>query len=269
MKNKIKTYRLTVILLTLVLTVSRFVAMTVFYDAQIGYFNQNFFTSAITALFVLSGLWCLSPLVLVPRNQIGTQFTPNTVFPKAASAFSAVLFIFAAFSTFLQIAPSKIELATAIFTAISAFFFIFSIATFKSSEKARAFISIALAIALVLTLATIYFDMKVAMNSPHKIAGIFAIMSAMILTLCETRTYLGAPLPRLHFASALLTFLIGASTAVSSVIYVATANPTAFASTPILLGNGGNIAVIVGISAYALARCFTFENDLKEKETEV
>ena len=123
--------------------------------------------------------------------------------------------------------------------------------------------------------STLYYDQKKkVLWSPDGLgaddrAGIFAIMSAMILTLCETRTYLGAPLPRLHFASALLTFLIGASTAVSSVIYVATANPTAFASTPILLGNGGNIAVIVGISAYALARCFAFENDLKEKETEV
>ena len=266
MKNQIKTYRLTVILLTLVLTISRLIAMAVFYDAQIGYFNSGFFAFAVTALFVLGGLWCLSPLVLIPQNQIKTQFTPNTIFIKSASAFAAVLFIFAALGTFSQTVLSKIELAVALFTAVSALFFIFAIISFASSEKIRAFISIALAIALVLTLATIYFDMKVAMNSPHKISGIFAIMSAMVFTLCETRTFLGTPLSRLHFASALLTFLIGTSTAVSSVIYVATTNPSVFASTPILLGNSGNIAVIIGISVYALARCFAFEYNSKETE---
>jgi hypothetical protein len=134
----------------------------------------------------------------------------------------------------------------------------------KICASIRAFTSIALIASLTIALAALYFDMTIAMNSPHKIHGSFAFMSAMIFALCETRTYLGNPLPRLHLASSLLTFMLGISFALSSVTFLITAAPSPFVTNPIVLGNIGYIGIIIGISAYATARSFTFNNTSEE-----
>lgn len=267
MKNKVKTYCLSALLLTFILTLLRCVSLSAFYDDAIGYFNPSFVTTVMNALYLLSSLWYLSALLLIPKSSLQTEFSPADVSIKSAAMFAAVLFVFSAVSIFATVSTSKFGLIGALTALASALFF--SLITIKSkiSETIRAFASIALISTLIIVLASLYFDMFIAMNSPHKILGSFTLMAAMVMVLCETRVYLCKPLTRLHLASALLTFSLGISFALSSVIYLFTASPSAFVTKPMILGNIGYLGIIVGISVYAVARCFTFVDATEKAET--
>lgn len=266
MKSKINIYCLTSFLLSFVLLLLRCLALSGFYNSEIGYFTPSLFTGIKDALYIISALWCATVPILIPKNKIATDFTPNSVWLKGASAFCAVLFLFSAVLILRSITLSKLALIGAITAAISALFFILSLFGNELCQKIRAFTSICLIASLSVILATLYFDMTIAMNSPHKLCGGFTLMASMVFALCETRTYLGKPLPRLHLTSGLLTFMLGMSFSLSSVIYVLISSPTQFASNPILLGNIGHIGIIIGISVYAIARCFAFNDEQKNSK---
>lgn len=258
MRNKVKIYCFSSLILALILTLLRCVSLTAFYDAQIGYFNSAFIVTLMNALYVIGSLWCISALIFIPKASIETKFTPSSVWEKSASMFATVLFLFSAVSIFTASNSSRFGLAIALSVLISASFFILTVPKSKTAENIRAFASIAIVATLTIILASLYFDMTIAMNSPNKIHGSFVLMSAMIFALCETRTYLGKPLARIHLASALLTFTLGISFSVSAVAYIFTSHPSAFASNPVILGNIGYVGIIIGISVYALSRSFTF-----------
>ena len=268
MKNKVKTYCFSCLILALILTLLRCISLTAFYDTQTGYFNSSFIPTVMNVIYTLGVVWCLSTLVLIPKAQIETEFTPNSVCLKGASAFSAAMFIFSILYMSVSQTASKFGFAITLTAAISALFFVFAFAKKEIYGKIRAFASILLVAAFTVILATLYFDMTIAMNSPHKIHGSFVLMSAMIFGLCETRTYLGTPIPRVHLASPLSTSTLGISSTISTVAYILFANPSKFVSNPVILGNLGYIAIIMGISVYAIARCFTFENTNTEKAEE-
>jgi hypothetical protein len=269
MKNKVKTYCFTCIVLTLILTLLRFVSLTTFYDVQTGYFNSAPVPKIMNAIYFLGATWCLSTLILIPRSQIETKFAPNSVYVKGASVAAAIIFMISAVCICTADTAPKLQTLCAVFSAISALFFLSSISDKEVIIKVKAFLSIALIASLTIILATVYFDMTIAMNSPHKIHGSFVLMSAMILALCETRAFLGNPMPRLHLATALLTFMLGVSFALSAVIYLFTVHqPSHFVATPIVLGNLGYIGIITGISVYAISRCFSFDESPADKAEE-
>ena len=258
MRNKVKTYCFTCLILTFILTLLRLVSLFNFYDVGVGYFNSSFITTLTNVIYLISSLWCLSSLIFIPKSSIETQFTPNSLCVKGASAFAAVLFIFSAI--FMCGTHSKFASIIMLTSLISTLFFIFSLLNFKVSGVIRAFASIFVTATLTIILMAVYFDMTVAMNSPHKILGAFALMSSMLFSLCETRVYLKKTLPRTHFAFCLLTFMLGASFALSSAIYVFTSHASEFISNPITLGNIAYVAVIIAVSVYAISRSFSFED---------
>lgn len=261
MKNKVRTYFFTCLFLTLFLTLLRSISMSVFYDPQIAYFNSSFVTTLTNVFYIVSTIWCLSSLIFFPKVSLTLSFTPQTPFFQAASLFSGILFPISALFIFLDSGDSSLCITSAAFAILATFFFIFSTFTSKVSETIKAFASIPLAVTATAILADVYFDMTIAMNSPHKLLGSLALVSAEILILCETRTYLGKPLHRIHLASALVTFMLGASFTISNLIYVvaSSANLTEFETNPIILGNIGYLGIILGISVYALARAFSFD----------
>ena len=176
---------------------------------------------------------------------------------------SATLFLFSA--SFVLGADSKFALIIGIASLVSTLFFIFSLIRIKSSDIIRACASIFIAATPTMILASVYFDMTIAMNSPHKILGAFALMSAMVFSLCETRLYLKKAVPRLHLASALLTFMFGISFALSAIIYIFASQPSKFVSNSIILGNIAYIGIIIGISVYAITRAFMLQYTQSEK----
>ena len=266
MKLNFKLYRSSCLLLTLLLTLLRCLSMTAFYNPQLGYFDNSFLPITMNVIYLLAALWFLSTLKLLPKGALRTDFTPEHSPFKWASGAGAGLLVLALILVFTSQSSSKFTPLILLTLALSTLFFISAFVNDTKIEVVRAFSSIAVIGLLMCTLAAIYFDLAIAMNSPHKVMGSFALMASMIFMLCETRVFLGKPLSRLHFATSLLTFTIGASMVLSSACYIIVASPSVFIKTPIILGNAGYLLVIAAISAYALARCFSFSDTAKEQD---
>lgn len=260
MKSKLKIYCLTALFLTFIIAALRCISLFLFYSPELGYFNNSPVTTAMTALYTTSAIWLFSALILIPKTSIKAEFTPNSKAYQSGSAFTAVMFVFSFISTITPIGLDLKRLFTAIIILASALFFAISAIGNRKFDSLKAFSSLAVVLSLVVILALTYFDMNIAMNSPHKILGGLTAMIAMVFFLCETRIYLGKPLPRLHLASGLTVFMLGTSYGVSSIVYLLVASPNAFNSHPIMLGNIGYVGAIIGISIYAISRSFTFES---------
>ena len=270
MKNKTKTYIASALLLTLALTFLRVISLAAFYDAGIGYFKPSLVPYVMNGLFVLAAVWCLSSIFTVKAGEVETTSSPQTLPAQASSVFAFILFILASLFVISGRGGARLPLVCALAMLLSALFFIIPLAKQSKLEGARSFLSIAPIAAFVIILASLYFDITIAMNSPHKVLGSFALMSAMVFSLCETRIYLDKPLHRLHFAFSLLTFVLGIPYVLSTAIFILTASPSAFVKNPIILGNLGYVCAILGISIFAIARAFGFEKPREStaKETE-
>ncbi len=258
MKSKLKIYCLTALILTAILSALRCLSLFLFYAPELGYFNSSPITSMITALYIASAIWLFSALIFIPKDTVSTEFISDNRVLKSGAAFAAVMFVFAFLSPLINGAKGLKEIFTAVLFLASAVFFILSAIGNKSLGSAKAALSLALILSLILELASIYFDMRIAMNSPHTILGSLNIMASMAFFLCETRIHLGKPLPTLHLASGLTAFMFGASYAISSLVYLFVKSPRAFISHPITFGNMGYLSVMIGISVYAITRCFAF-----------
>ena len=258
MKLNLKLYRSSCLLLTLLLTLFRCLSMTALYNPQLGYFQNSILPLAMNVIYVLSAIWFLSAIKLLPKSTIKAEFTPELPHFKWASGTSAVLLIVSLVLVFTRQSNSKFIPLILLTLALSTLFFISVFVKGQKSDMIRAFSSIAFTALFMCILAAVYFDLTIAMNSPHKIIGSFALMASMIFTLCETRIYLGKALSRLHLAMSMLTFTISASMVLSSICYIIGAAPSEFVKNPITLGNTGYILVIAATAVYALSRCFSF-----------
>ena len=266
MKNKTKIYITSALLLTVALTFLRVISLAAFYDAGIGYFKPSFVPIVMNVLYGISAAVCLSAIFTVKARETETTSAPQTAPFQASSFFAFVLFILATLAVIAERGRAKTPLLCALMLLLSALFFIIPLAKQSKLEGVRSFLSIAPTASFVIILASLYFDISIAMNSPHKVLGSFALMSAMVFSLCETRIYLGKPLHRLHFAFSLLTFVLGIPYVVSTAVYLWTASPSAFVTNPIVLGNLGYVSAILGISVFTVARAFSFESPKKPDE---
>lgn len=269
MIKKIKVYCLSAVVLTFILTVLRCLSLFFAYDTSVGYFDRTFLSGFTTALFVIGALWCLSPLVLIPRESITSEFSPDTVSFKAMSAYSALVTLLASFAMITAGDTRLIEKIGIITTVLSTLFFVFGILKKDIFRTVRAFLSIVTVSSFVCILASVYFDMTIAMNSPHKIMGGFALMSAMIFGLCETRIYMQKDMPRLHFALGLLTLMLGFPYAGSSIFYRLISDSSEFVTNATVLGNIGYVYAIMAISVYAAARCYHFREAIKKNDAKL
>ena len=257
MKNKLKIYCLTVAIITAVLTLLRTGALFLSYDTALGYFNSSPVTAIMNALYILGALWAASSLVLLPAGSVECKFIPTEKRHVILSFISGLAFSFSSIFLFAS-SSSFLDTLFAASALISAFFFAFPYALSNNFPSIRAYLSILSIVAFIGVTASLYFDMTIAMNSPHKIMGSLTLMSAMILMLCETRIFLGKSAARLHFASCLLTFILGTSYSASSLVYLLVTSPSIFIANPILLGNVGHIGIMIGVSIYSAARALTF-----------
>ena len=241
--------------------------MTAFYNPQLGYFENSLIPFATNLLYVLSVIWLLSAIKLLPKAALKADFTPELPHFKWASGASAVLLIISLVLVFTRQSSSKFIPLILLTLALSTLFFISVFVKDVKVNIIRAFSSIAFIALFMCILAAVYFDLTIAMNSPHKVMGSFALMASMAFALCETRIFLGKPLSRLHFAMSMVTFTIGASMALSSACYIIVAAPSEFIRNPITLGNTGYMLVIAATALYALSRCFSFAETDKQNKT--
>lgn len=261
-KRLIKIYSLLALTAAIIITLLRSLSLLNSYDIATGYFNASPIFLATKIITVATALGCAAPLFLIPKNAISAKLTPSSRPMRFASCYSAIITLLATVATLPFYSSGKLAVLTIVSLGLSALFFVFFAIGRRNHEICKAFFAISVIACCVFILASLYFNLSIAMNSPHKIYGSFALMSAMFLMLFEIRIYLKKPMPRLHLAFSALTFVLGFSLSASSIIFRLISHSSEFVASPILLGNIGYVLFIAAMSLFAIARCFTF--DIKE-----
>ena len=267
MKNKVNIYRISALLLTLILTVVRTISLKSFYAPQIGYFNSSPIVTVTDVVLILGAIWFISSAFAISKNEISVEKTSRSLYSKVAASFTAIIFLASAVFLFFY-TENKFSVLAGIFTFLSAIYFISVAVDNKKLETTRAFLSMLPTLAFLLSAVTIYFDMKIAMNSPHKIMSGFAMLCAMLFSLCETRVFIERQIPRVHFAMGLITFTLGFTYSASTLIYLLTEKLSDFQRRPVALGNVGFIGIVLAFSIYALSRCFAFETTVESSDSQ-
>ena len=264
----IKRYCLAALFFAIILSAIRTAALFLSYDAGLGYFDKSIISSLTSYLSVAYPACFLLVFLYVAKGKTELSFTPSSSPEKFGAVFAAVMFAFALFPAIDSLGAKKLTLLLCLTIPFSALFFILSLSKKSLHAVIRAYFSIVLIATLVITMALLYFDMSIAMNSPHKTLGSFILIAGMLFTLCELRIFIGKPAPRLQLFSGLVCFTLGISYSLSTVIYLLFASLDKFSSHPVMLGNFGYVTIILGISVYAFTRCLAVSQK-SDTETEI
>ena len=260
MKNNARIYAISALFITLILTVIRSLSLKYHYDPQIGYFNETPFVTLMHVAIVAGVILLASSIFVIQKNTVSCPTVLSSLPLKSSAMFCAMIFSVSAVSLFFY-TESKFAVFAGMFAFVSAIYFILIATSGNKTNITSAFLSILPIISFLLSTVTVYFDMKIAMNSPHKIMSGICLLSAVLFSLCETRVLIDRALPRLHFFLGLITFLLGFTYCTSTLIYLLTANLSEFQKRPVILGNIGFIGIILSFSIYAIFRCFTFKTN--------
>lgn len=265
--KKIKIYACTAIGLAVLITALRTLCLFFSYDVETGYFNPSPLNTITNILVALAIIGAASARFIFQKDSLCTELCPKHPIFRLSSLCSALITILAAAYISTSGTLGTLGKIALVFTVISTAFYALGVVAKNKLDIYRAFLSIACIVAYIAVLASLYFNMNVAMNSPHKIFGSFALMSSMLLILCETRIYLGVSMPRAHIAFSALTVVFGFSQSLSSFTYILS-GVSQFAATPVVLGNLGYVLLLLAVSVYATARCFAFKVATSSSETE-
>ena len=266
MKNKIHIYSISALLAVLVLTFMRSVSLISCYDTHIGYFNSSLLVTITNLATFLAVVWLMSSAFVVQKNTTSAPIVFSKIYNHIATQIAAAIYLISSIYILLDAENNLVVFAGAS-ALISAIYYILMSINKPSTNTLTAFLSMLPTVTLALTAISVYFDMKISMNSPHKVMASFILLCAMVFSLCETRSHINRASPKVHFASGLVTFLLGFTYSASNLIYLLTQTLSDFEKRPLTLGNIGFIGITAAISIYAFFRCLSFENDsLPEEE---
>lgn len=217
-KNKVQTYTVTVLCLCLLAVLLRTVSYLFFFDTDPGYFKISPLPIITNVLCVLTVLWALTPLVLIPKDTLTKAEVPTVAAPTvpllcvAALVITAVAFLISYVKT-----PAVTKLVVSATALLSVPFFVTpSKAEGTNDASGRTGLRLLSSYILIIFFAALlvhtYMDYYVPMNSPFKTSLHFALLSAMLGILQSARRLIGGDkiAPRADFVSMLLgTFLTG------------------------------------------------------------
>ncbi len=225
MKIKSRLYFLSVIILTALLSGIHTACLLTSYNGDVGYLDSTPLVLIMRILYVCGALWCLAIPLISPKEEPlpSVDTIPHIILSNLAGS----LFLFSGVCLFINFVSAHTGTALKPFLAVfatlaSIFFFTES----KLSQKLRAihapcgFLVLGFLFCL---LFHIYFDMYVTINSPLKTALQLSVLSAMLFTLFEIRAGIGKPMPRVAIAARLLCTLFCLPTAISHLVFGASA----------------------------------------------
>ncbi len=224
----------------------RSIAYFTSFDAEIGYFNDGFFSSAVDSMIVVCSVFFLTGFIFISKEaklSVNIDNSANSIFFSACFAGFVMLADFA-YKIYTQIGEDKFSYYKFIFdpayradnaymiraTAIIEIFGVLAsilaaICFFvRSSKVPKAKLSAVLGffpiIRALVGVAEIYFDMKVQMNHPSKLMLQFALIAVMFYFLCEERYYVSDEhaRPRRFFISGCLAFFLAFVGGVSEIV---------------------------------------------------
>ena len=220
MKNKstskipVKIFKMVSIALSLCCAVCFFLCFLLFFDGEIGYFdNSPFVMVSNLLLFVSAAFSIICPIFLSKDIKTADDVQKSGKFIVSAIA-AALFMIFVLFEIYVII-MSGFSVIRLLLTVFAFFSFLYHYVIFtgtKISETSFVLLGISQIAWCTLTIAYSYFDYTVELNSPAKLLLQFACVIIMLFTTGEMRFALGKPRPRMYlaFCSCALSVLISA-----------------------------------------------------------
>lgn len=189
--------------LTVGATVLRSIALTLSFDADIGYFQKGLIPVYI--LLALAAALCAAIPFLIKKEALDkTGRTSRTAELIAAALPALVLLVLA----FYLLARRKSIPAPALLVVLAAFLCATGAAYFGSRLRDGQDTATGLLfgygaiLGMTLLLAITYFDLYTQMNAPHKLSQHLALLVAMVALLYELRILTKTQFPRIRAASA-------------------------------------------------------------------
>ena len=202
--QKVKTYTFSAIFLTAIAVLWRSCNFLFFFDTSVDYFQKTPSHTGLQALGVLTIVWLLSAMILIPQYAFSPKARPNTGRASrltgliCAATVAASFFFFRECITF-YIANARLYNLLAIFSLLSALYFAFRFLG-DTPPAYRALAGYLVIIWLALLLCATYLNLYVAMNSPFKLTLHLALLSIMLHLLEEIRLDTGHAFRIAHFS---------------------------------------------------------------------
>ncbi len=208
-------------LLTLLACITRTLALTLCFDAPIGYFQTG--KAPVILTYVLQGLaiaLCVAFPFLIKKEGAPAPLAAQSTVGLIGAGCCALLLIVNAIYLLLNWqklpAPELLLLLCALFSVPGAGYFA---AQFRErNTESGALCGYGLILTCVCMLAVTYFDRYTQMNAPHKTSLHFCMLAIMLAVLYEVRSLIGRDLPRVRVAMLLLAFFFCATVGLSNTI---------------------------------------------------
>jgi len=214
------------LVLTLIATVLRSVALIKHYNPQTGYFSEKALIAIANWIVAAAAVFAVTYIFSKDRKRkfVATYRDATTYIPAALVAV-AVLFLGVdlisellkpfAHSSIIITATNLIAIALAVFCAVS---FIVCCLLTERRNVTRATLQICATLFFAVYAAYIYFENPYPLNAPNKIVDISAYLAATVFILYETRISLGRDIWHMYTAFGLLTVITCAYSSIPSLI---------------------------------------------------
>lgn len=195
-----------------------------FFDAAIGYFEADapvpvsyMALAGICAL--LAAVFCFAPRIrLSPAAQknplpvrIGAFFVALALLYGVANSVQTLFYVISDSYVIWDFTTALTLIAPIMFPSVACVYF-FCLGAFGSTGHTFATVGVTFMIFhLALAIMDTYFNVEIAMNSPIKILLHVALISFILLLICEIRALLGGARPSLHLFSATVSTLFCAA----------------------------------------------------------
>ncbi len=210
MKSKIKIYSFSALILALLLTVLRALSLILFYDHELGYFDGGFLPVFSRALTLAATLWCLTALILIPKDSITAQKSNS---PLGAGALAACSILLLTSAVFLVLFGNKLSLVCGCLLLLGG---LYPVCRLLAPDRISVCAGMILVVALVPILFIFHFDMYAPINGAVKNTVFLSILSGALMLLGELRFLFRDGMPRAFFALKLITPILCLPTAVGN-----------------------------------------------------
>ncbi len=269
--NKLKVFVYSTLGLTLLCVVLFTLSMFLSFDADVGYFAKSPITGIQNALVIVSVIFFVSILFLIPKGVLPCETPSGNRLNQFSSLFCGLVFIGGMIITFLSTYKSTSDLSSSqknLFIVIvvsglmASSYFIYDA---LSAEKKGLALKVAAAIFVIITLLfSVIFehlDLFVPINAPRKTLLFLSFVSASVFIIQELRFKTGIGQPRAYVIFGSATTLLGAVMSIPSIIahYAGVFKDSSFL-----------VYYLIGLALaiYAAARLYSYMNhvDIKARE---
>lgn len=229
--GKLRIYYFSALALCLVASVLCCIALFTSYDSAKGYFDASLTVSFMKATVGVAVVFCFTSLFLLPKDELDGRspatiptLIPSVYMAIVSLALAVVLFMsiggidIGVFTVFIRSFESSVPalilfvFAGIMLLASTAYFVMnfFSVDGSRKQNEMHALAGYAVLFASCCLIALSYFDRSVSMNAPGKLLFNLSMILFMLFMLCEIRTLLECPKPRLYLLAGTLTMVISA-----------------------------------------------------------